>query len=428
VTVARPNSALRRLVTLGLSAGVGLSGCTSTTDSLGFDEKEQATEGGVPPPTGLRQLAPRTYPNPFRDVLGKTEAEIEMKIRGVFDQLFHGDPGNEAVYFAMGTDEARIEDIFHQDVRTEGQGYGMMIALQLDARDEFDRLWRRAKNALRASGANAGYYNSNCDPPEGLSSMPCIDPFGMEQFAMSLVFAHGRWKSDGSIDYESDVLELLDVMQNKEEQAGGVVEGVTNVFDAETGLVSHVPNVSASTFTRPSIEIPAYYALWAEATGNAFWTRAADAGRTLVEDASHPMTGLMPLRAYMDGQPVTGAGFDAFRHEAYRTEINIALDEIWHGTDPWSVVEADRLLAFFVSQGSDYGKAYTLEGTVLDPMPELALIATNGAVAAISTRGDRAQFIQAVWDMPNPVGSVRYYSGMMHLLSLLVLGGRFQVF
>jgi oligosaccharide reducing-end xylanase len=130
----------------------------------------------------------------------------------------------------------------------------------------------------------------------------------------------------------------------------------------------------------------------------------------------------------MDGQPVTGAGFDAFRHEAYRTEINIALDEIWHGTDPWSVVEADRLLAFFVSQGSDYGKAYTLEGTVLDPMPELALIATNGAVAAISTRGDRAQFIQAVWDMPNPVGSVRYYSGMMHLLSLLVLGGRFQVF
>jgi oligosaccharide reducing-end xylanase len=346
----------------------------------------------------------------------------------VFDQLFHGDPGNEAVYFAMGTDEARIEDIFHQDVRTEGQGYGMMIALQLDARDEFDRLWRRAKNALRASGANAGYYNSNCDTPEGLSSMPCIDPFGMEQFAMSLVFAHGRWKSDGSIDYESDVLELLDVMQNKEEQAGGVVEGVTNVFDAETGLVSHVPNVSASTFTRPSIEIPAYYALWAEATGNAFWTRAADAGRTLVEDASHPMTGLMPLRAYMDGQPVTGAGFDAFRHEAYRTEINIALDEIWHGTDPWSVVEADRLLAFFVSQGSDYGKAYTLEGTVLDPMPELALIATNGAVAAISTRGDRAQFIQAVWDMPNPVGSVRYYSGMMHLLSLLVLGGRFQVF
>jgi oligosaccharide reducing-end xylanase len=431
VTLARLALASRGLLLLGLAAQIALSGCTSTTDSLGHDDARDAAAEDVvtPPPTGLRPLSPRApYPNPFVNVLGRNQTEIDAKIDAAFNQLFHGNPDTEAVYFTVGADEARIEDIFHQDVRTEGMGFGMMIAVQLDRRDEFDRLWRHAKSTLRESGMNDGYYTSFCDSPEGLTSMQCIDPFGMEQFAMSLVFAHGRWGSDGSLDYETDALELLDVMQNKEEQNGGIKEEVTNVFNAETALPSHEPTVSASSFTRPSIVIPAYYALWAEATGNAFWTRATNAGREYLKRVSHPTTGLMPLRAYMDGSPVDGGGFDAFRHEAYRTELNIALDEIWHETDDWAVLESDRLLGFFVSEGiNTYGKAFTLDGMVLDPMRETALVAANGSVAAISTRSERAQFFQAVWEMQTPTGPVRYYSGMMDLLALLVLGGRFQV-
>jgi oligosaccharide reducing-end xylanase len=309
-----------------------------------------------------------------------------MKIQGAFDQLFHGN-AMQTVYFTVGTDEAEIRDIYHGDVRTEGQGLGMMIAVQLAHRDEFDRLWRHAKTTLAASGLNAGYFDSSCDSADGVMSQACIDPYGMEQFAMSLIFAHGRWGSDGAIDYEGDVLELLDVMRNKEERNGGVMEGVTNVFNAETALVPHEPKSSVSTFTRPSIEIPAYYALWAQATGDAFWTRAADAGRTYLKNATNATTWLMPLRAYMDGSPVTGAGWDAFRHEAYRNELNFALDEIWIGSDPWNVEEADRLVAFFFAEGIDtYGKAYTLDGTMLDMMRETALIVTNGTVAGIATR------------------------------------------
>ncbi len=413
---------------LGLSVAVALSGCTSTTDSLGYDEKTQPAEGGAPP-TGLRPLSPPTggYPVPFRDVLMKSDAEIEAKISGAFNQLFHGN-ADQAIYVPLGANEAEIRDFYHNDVRTEGQGLGMMITVQLAHRDEFDRLWRHAKSSLGASGANAGYYDSFCDTADGLMSQPCIDPFGMEQFAMSLIFAHGRWGSDGSIDYESDVLELLDVMRNKEERNNGVLDGVTNVFNAETALVPHVPQSSASTFTRPSIEIPAYYALWADATGDAFWTRAADAARVYLKSATNATTGLMPLRAYMDGRPVTGAGWDAFRHEAYRNELNFALDEIWIGSDPWNVEEADRLIAFFFSEGIDtYGKAYSLDGTELDSMRETALVVTNGTVAGIATRTERAQFIQQVWDLPVPEGGVRYYAGLMHMLALLLLGGQFQI-
>lgn len=35
-----------------------------------------------------------------------------------------------------------IEDILNNDVRTEGMSYGMMIAVQLDKKTEFDRLWK----------------------------------------------------------------------------------------------------------------------------------------------------------------------------------------------------------------------------------------------------------------------------------------------
>jgi oligosaccharide reducing-end xylanase len=137
----------------------------------------------------------------------------------------------------------------------------------------------------------------------------------------------------------------------------------------------------------------------------------------------------MPVRAYLDGRPVVGGGWDAFRHEAYRTELNLALDQIWHADDPWVVEESNRLIGFFAGEGlMTYGKAYTLEGMVLDRQREIALVATNGAVAGIATRSERIGFIQAVWEMDIPVGGARYYSGMVHLLALLVLGGQFQVY
>jgi len=34
-----------------------------------------------------------------------------------------------------------IEDIGHRDTRSESISYGMMIAVQMDKVEEFDRLW-----------------------------------------------------------------------------------------------------------------------------------------------------------------------------------------------------------------------------------------------------------------------------------------------
>ena len=81
------------------------------------------------------------YRNLFVDVLGKTEAEVNAKIEKAWKHFFT--PGAPtAVYYEVGDDMAYILDVGNNDVRTEGQSYGMMISVQLDKKTEFDKLWR----------------------------------------------------------------------------------------------------------------------------------------------------------------------------------------------------------------------------------------------------------------------------------------------
>src|SRR5664280_274080 len=409
-------------------------GCRTSVDSLGYNATSDAAYHTLYPLT-----VPPACPNAFRDVLGKSEAEITAKIDAAFNTLFHGNPADQAIFFQVGSDEADIQDIFHNsEVRTEGIGYGMIICVEFNKQFEFDQLWRYAKNVLMVStGSNRGYFASYCDTSSDSSSTtkPCYDPFGLEQLVMALVFAHDRWGSNandsdaGAVDYSTDALMLFNLMRNKEAENGGVVDGVTNSFDATTHLVFDLPDVSASTFTRHAAVMPAYYEIWAQATGDAFWTEAANSARLFWKQAANTNTGLLPIRTMFSGQPYTG--WNTFGAEGYRAQLNMVLDSIWNGHEPWEVTEADRLLQFFYGQGIDlYGMSYTLDGVVLDTTHDAALIVTNGMTALIAdaTAAGRTDFITAAWNQPIPTGNTRYYAGLLDILSLLVLSGRYCVY
>jgi oligosaccharide reducing-end xylanase len=421
---AHTRTHLRRAVVAGVGVVLALlSACGSTVDSLGYDDADHLPLGPL--------VGPASYPNAFRDVLGKTDAEIASKIAAAFAQLFHGDPTTQAIYFPIGTDRAFIQDILHDDVRTEGIGYGMLVAVQLDKRAELDRLWTYAKTMLRvAAGPPSGYFSSFCDGPT--APIACLDPFGLQQMTMALIFAndrYGRGAVPPTVDYAADARALLTLMRHKQDQNGGVVAGVTDTFDAVAKLVFDLPDVSAADTGRPSIEMPAYYDLWAQATGDPFWTAAATAGRTYWQRTSHPVTGLIPMRAAFTGAPIAGA--DTFQAEAYRGQINMVLDQIWSraGGDPWIVDESDRLLRFFVAQGIDtYGASYTIDGTtVLSPSHDASLVISNGVSGLTATAPARVAFIQAVWDLDIPSGFSRYYPGILDLVGLLALGGQLRV-
>jgi oligosaccharide reducing-end xylanase len=403
---------------------VTVGACSATTDSLGYNDTESKTLLPLTPPA--------SYPNPFRDLLGQTDAAISAKLNNTFNTLFHGSLTGSpayAIYVPVGDDQAYIEDTYHDDeIRTEGIGLGMMICVEFNKQDEFDKLWRYAKEVVENhSGPDAGYFPSFCDATGGTATS-CLDPYGFEQFVTALIFANDRWGSAGAIDYATDALALFHTLRHKEDDNGGVVDGVTNMFDAATNLPLDVPNIAAAGVTRPSVVMPGYYALWAEADADPTWTAAAERGRTFWQSDANGTTGFMPVRAALDGTPL--AGWASFQSECYRAQINVVIDQIWSGGNSWNVTESNQLLAFFSGQGiNSYGRTFSLDGTtVLDATHDPSLVAANGISALASANSDRSSYVNAVWNLDSPSGDARYYAGLLQMVALLILSGQFQVY
>jgi oligosaccharide reducing-end xylanase len=104
-----------------------------------------------------------TYQNLFTELLGKSESQVTARIDSAFQQLFYGDDSAQRVYYPVEPDKAYLEDILHKDVRTEGMSYGMMIAVQLNKKTEFDRLWNWAKTFMQhRSEPRKNYFAWHC--------------------------------------------------------------------------------------------------------------------------------------------------------------------------------------------------------------------------------------------------------------------------
>jgi len=397
-----------------------LSGCSSTLDSLGGDTASDAGSSGGDGVTRRTVTGPSNYVNTFQVLLGQDPNDINIKIELAFAQLFHPDPADaatQAIYYEQSDNQALIYDSLHTDVRTEGMGLAMLITVELDHQDEFDRLWRYSKAHLGGSGSAKGYFTSFCDDD---TATPCLDSYGMQQFVLALLLANGRWQqADSDSSYAKDALALLDLLQH----------GIGGTFDAKTHLVREQPSLAPTDYTRSSLEMPASYWYWWQATGNSFWNDAARDARAHLALAAHPLTGLWPTRSYFNGS--TPAGSPGFTAQGYRTQLNLALDALWGTASADQSELASRVLDFFYGKGLDsYGKTFSVDGTSLDDSGRAqGLISVNGALAvAAPSNAHRTAFVQAVWDQPIPDGDFRYYDGLLYMMSMLVLSGRMQVY
>src|SRR5580658_3096261 len=156
------------------------------------------------------------YRNLFHELLGRSDAEVDAKIDGAWTQFFRGDADTQRLYYPVAGDMAYVPDVASHDVRTEGLSYGMMICVQLDHRDEFNRIWRWAKvNLYHTSGPMAGYFAWHADfAGRQLDPGPASD--GEEWFTMALFFASHRWgNGEGILNYEGEAQALVRTMLHK---------------------------------------------------------------------------------------------------------------------------------------------------------------------------------------------------------------------
>jgi oligosaccharide reducing-end xylanase len=369
------------------------------------------------------------YPNLFKDYLGKSDEEIQAKIDSAFDQLFYGDDSTERVYYSVGSDMAYISDIANEDVRSEGMSYGMMIAVQMNKKEEFDRLWKWAKTYMyQTEGGYKGYFAWHCKTDgTQLAANPASD--GEVWFITALFFADGRWGSgEGVYNYRAEAQSILDTALHDDDRG----DLATDLFDPETKQVVFVPQLGQnSQFTDPSYHMPHYYELWARWADkdNDFWAEAVTASRDYLPKAVHPETGLAPNYSYFDGTPYNDAYNGNFRYDAFRVGANVGMDYVWFAPSGWHREQSNRLLSFFASQGiDDYKAEYTLDGNPKVGHRSTGLMATNAVAALAADRAIGEPFVQALWDASVPTGQYRYYDGLLMMLGLLQVSGNFRIY
>jgi len=374
------------------------------------------------------------YQNLFTDLLDKSRSEVSARIDLAYQQLFFGDDREQRIYYPVEPDMGYILDVNNNDVRTEGMSYGMMIAVQLNRKEIFDRIWKWTKIHMQhREGKRKGYFAWHCKTSGAVLDAGSASD-GEEWFVMALFFAAARWgEGEGIFAYRQEAQAILDAMLGKMPSSNSSRD-VTNMFNREEKQIVFVPNGSADDFTDPSYHTPHFYELWALwADGeNQFWKEAALASREFLKKTVHPRTGLAPDYARFDGTPVDapwGGGQKDFRYDAWRVIMNVAVDYEWFGKDPWAVEQSNRLLDFFHDQGlEDYGSLFTLDGRMIGKDHSAGLVAMNAVAALASTNPNKKDFVEALWELPVPEGRYRYYDGILYMLGLLQVSGNFRIY
>ena len=426
------------------------------------------------------------YPNLFVERLGRTPAQTRAKVATAFQQLFHGDGQEERLYFETGANAngplAYMTDWANNDARTEGMSYGMMIAVQLGKKREFDALWNWSKTYMLITdpqNPSVGYFAWSMNT-DGTPRSTGAAPDGEEYYVTALYFAAHRWGNGrGIYNYQGEADRILRGMRhhplltgtppfrihpgdppfvepdtpwpspNSRAQAAAAAkegkawppprpkrtpapETVGPMVDEAHAMIRFVAETNRPG-TDASYHLPAFYELWARwgpQEDRAFWAHAAQVSRELFVKVTGPDTGLAPDRSNFDmstllrdGQPVP------FAYDSWRTVSNWSVDYSWWGTDSREQTLSDRVQKFLFSQGiHSFPDRYTLDGKPLSMRHSAGMVATAAVGSLAATPGDTSSaFLQELWDMRIPSGEQRYYDGMLYLMSLMHLSGEFRI-
>jgi oligosaccharide reducing-end xylanase len=379
----------------GSSATGGTGGSTATGGSGG-----DAFDAGSIPPDGASAATttiagngctpPAQYADLFISVLGQTQASSQAKVDAAWAQLFNPSNANTIFYTGPKTGEAYIKDVADNAVRSEGQSYGMMVAVQLNHQTEFDELWAFVRDYMWPSGNTIHWQVSTSGAVNGSGGAPDGD----EWFAAALVFAHYRWgDTSGKYNYGSEAQKTLDLVR-------------TTDFSSTYHLVRYFTG-SDGNGTDASYMLPAFYQTWAcFDTANAdFWNQAVTATRAWLQTAAGT-TGNIGDQSSFAGQTTNSSGDDKLRIVA-----NFMSDYNFFNADPFEATYASEYATWVMSNSNN----------------STAMLACNGLLGFGLPTSSGKPFVQKLWSAAIPTGNFRYYDGALYTLALLYVSGAFHL-
>lgn len=309
---------------------------------------------------------------------------------------------------------------------SEGQGYGMLLAVYFGDQELFDNLWLYTKQYFNENGL----MHWEIDPNGGvIGTGAALD--GDEDMAWALVMASRQWSESPRIaSYHDEAVDLIEAMW--EHEIDHTRNGMPLPGDAWGG----------ADITNISYYAPAYYRVFGEVTGNVEgWQQVIDTSYTIIERSlnaanGNAENGLVP--AWCDSQGVPVEAFSGapthFQNDSTRTPFRVGQDYCYYG-EPRALEYMRKIANFYTGVGvANIIDGYDLDGT---PHPEHSVNGSQAASfvgpAAVAAMGsDEFQpFLEeaylAVAGGGLDAGTI-YYQASWEALSLLMLSGNFYEF
>lgn len=412
----------------------------ANSDTIKIDcKKDIKDRRGVMKPWKKGAWETKKYRNVFLEA-GYSQSEIDAKLAKAYHDVFEGP---SKIYFEVGDSMGYVSDLKNHDARTEGLSYGMMVAVQLNKKDVFDRIWRWTKKYLQHQGGpRDAYFAWSINPQTLKKNSEGSASDGELYFITDLLFASNRWGNSTGINYYAEARRILDAMWSKDGTGG-----IRNLFNVEHKQITFVPDNSGYGWTDPSYHLPAFLEIWAAYAKDGreqFYRDCADTARAFLHRACHPVTGLNYDYTEFSGAPTKSRWIpDAFRYDSWRVPMNIAMDYSWFAKDKeWQKDYGKRIQNFLFCQGIDkFVDQFNVDGTLPTTILQaggykklrhsLGFVATSAAASIMGTQAKSWKFVDELWNAkfePYSDGYFdSYYDGLLYLFSIMHLSGNYQI-
>lgn len=211
----------------------------------------------------------------------------------------------------------------NNDTRSEGVGYGMVIAAYMGDRETFDGLWRYYQRT--STNGLMNWRRNGCDGGGGGGDNGSASDADIDA-ALAVLVAERQFPGNG---YAQDALEILGAIRGQLFQNGcqGVLLAGSQFAGCDCINPSYIP--------------PGYYVAYGDVEQAAFWTQARDASYDYFNGVRNQQTGLVPAWSQANGSldlgcgPQVAGGGQTFEYQAdaARTPWRVAIDYQWTGDE-----------------------------------------------------------------------------------------------
>lgn len=308
---------------------------------------------------------------------------------------------------------------------SEGQGYGMLIAVLMagkdpDAKTIYDGLFKTARAFKSSANANLmGWVVADAVSAQGHFGSATD---GDLDIAYSLILAHYQWGSGGSINYLAEAQKMI-----------------TNGIKASNVTTGNRLNLGdwqskSTNDTRPSDWMLSHFRAYKQITNDVAWDNVLSQTYSMInriQTTYSPSTGLLPDFATANPVQPAAANFlegpndGNYYYNASRVPLRVVLD-FAHGGELQAKTAANKMITWAKSSTggnpASFKAGYTLSGTNLSGNNYQAGVFIAPMVAAATCDAAHQAYLNSGWSSIVTM-KTNYFDDTYNLLCQLYISG-----